>query len=209
MSFDDGEFLTDKSQSGHTFTNAGGAQNVDGKFGRSFDPHAGYAYTPHSDDFYFTGEFCIELWLMYEVYNQTGGIISKYTAATGDRGWAFLCYTGGLRWYVSTDGLTATTLLSKVIGKPDQDIWYHYCLERDSSNLVRSYANGVMVDSAEIPGALNYNDSIPLKVGAYSTDTSTSNASFANIDELRITKGVARYGTDLGFAPPTGPFPNS
>jgi hypothetical protein len=46
-------------------------------------------------------------------------------------------------------------------------------------------------------------------VGATDTGSSTSGPFLGNIDEVRITKGAARYASNSGFTVPTAAYPRS
>jgi hypothetical protein len=65
------------------------------------------------------------------------------------------------------------------------------------------FIDGVLVSSATLAGALTTNAN-PVYIGARSDGTGALNG---RIDDLRITKGVARYTAN--FTPPTAPFPNA
>ena len=74
--------------------------------------------------------------------------------------------------------------------------WYHLAITR-SGNTFRLFVNGVEEDSATNSGAVSASASIPFAVGGGDGFT----------DDVRITKGVARYTAN--FTPPTAAFPNS
>ncbi|QKC83613.1 LamG-like jellyroll fold domain-containing protein [Mesorhizobium sp. NZP2077] len=67
------------------------------------------------------------------------------------------------------------------------------------------YLNGTMVASST-HRTINPSGAV-LSIGA---DGNTSGFNFNGwIDEVRITKGVARYASDSGFTAPTAAFPRS
>ncbi|MEE8272447.1 MAG: LamG-like jellyroll fold domain-containing protein, partial [Alphaproteobacteria bacterium] len=61
--------------------------------------------------------------------------------------------------------------------------WYHLAVDRDESQTLRVYVDGNILINSAVPAAL-HNSSADLKIG-------TLHAGW--IDEVRITKGVARY----------------
>lgn len=85
--------------------------------------------------------------------------------------------------------------------------WHHWAITRTSDGTVNVFANGVA-------GGLT-TTGLPVTANTYnSTGTSirigfSSFSEFFNghIDEVRLTKGVARY--TAGFTPPTAAFPDS
>ncbi|MHC2619426.1 hypothetical protein ACVIW2_001458 [Bradyrhizobium huanghuaihaiense] len=86
--------------------------------------------------------------------------------------------------------------------------WYFLAVDKDSSGKIRLYRNGVMVGSATpADSSFETEDGSGLDIGA----TGLVGAFALNgwIDELRITKGVARYASDAGFSVPTGAFPRA
>lgn len=80
--------------------------------------------------------------------------------------------------------------------------WHHIAVTRDVSNVLRIFINGVV--DASVTDSRTMDSTCPAYVGATLIGTASLSG---RIDELRITKGVARYtGT---FTPPTEPFPFS
>ena len=79
--------------------------------------------------------------------------------------------------------------------------WYHLALVKTSTSS-KLYVNGQLVlSSATVYSDVNVSDSL------YVGGRATSDFYFQGyIDDLRITKGVARYTGN--FTPPTQPFPN-
>jgi hypothetical protein len=87
--------------------------------------------------------------------------------------------------------------------------FYHLAVDKDATGKVRVYRDGSMVASSTPSNSAMVDlypaNSIPLTVlgGALV-------GSFAGwADEVRITKGIARYATDAGFAPPAFKFGRS
>ncbi|TIL80512.1 MAG: LamG domain-containing protein, partial [Mesorhizobium sp.] len=63
-----------------------------------------------------------------------------------------------------------------------------------------------MKGSATPANSNTFNAATVLAIGSTSAGARSFNGW---IDELRITKGVARYASDGGFTPPTAAFPRS
>ena len=91
-------------------------------------------------------------------------------------------------------GLYATTIPLAV------DRWYHIAIVR-LNGITTIYVDG----TAKASGADGHNyGSLEFWLGSYAVSNAYSMLGW--IDELRITKGVARYTED--FTPPDAPFPN-
>lgn len=90
------------------------------------------------------------------------------------------------------------------------DEWTHLCFERQGGNF-RVYRNGVMIHKVSSLGTTAVHDATtPLMVGGRPTFSGGGRTAGVHwFDDVRITKGVARYGTDLGFSVPTAPYPTS
>lgn len=79
--------------------------------------------------------------------------------------------------------------------------WYHVALVRTTAGGAKLYINGI--GSNVNTGSFNGSTSGTLTIGANIDGSSGMNG---YIDDVRITKGVARYTAN--FTPPTEPFPN-
>jgi Concanavalin A-like lectin/glucanases superfamily len=133
-------------------------------------------------------------------------------AISGVRGIVTVWGTAGFGWFLGFNGNTLNFFYSTtgadnpvVTGAytPTQNQWAHIAADRDASNVLRVYADGVVIASATV-SATFFNSTRTLRIG----DDETVTRVFAGqIDEVRITKGVARYGG--AFTPPTAAFPNS
>jgi hypothetical protein len=85
----------------------------------------------------------------------------------------------------------------------DDGNFHHVALVRDERQLAL-FHDGKAVSMALDQG--EFNDMTHLFVGSSERSSSACNYGLAQISELRITNGVARYSVD-GFVPPKGPFP--
>ena len=143
-----------------------------------------------------TGDFTIEGWVQVNAIGTAYAIVSKGAASTG---WSVNITSGNkLQFsYTATALVGATSLIAGA--------WYYFAVVRSGSgsgNLV-IYLNGTA--DATSGGAVtdNFNQTNILYVGASRTGTTPLNG---YIDELRITKGVARYTAN--FTSPQQAFPS-
>jgi len=195
------------------FGNAQISTAVDDPFGNStgvlaFDGSGDYLSIPTSSDLAFgTGDFTIELWAY-----------SRNVSSSAQRGFLQISpTTGGL----STSYVNGILLVQGIAGSAGQtgglavvingtfhgfsagmttNAWHHIAVTR-SSGTVRLFFNGTEGVSATNTSNLTGSN---LAVGGY---YSTTYLYDGYIDDLRITKGVARYTSN--FTPPTAPFPDA
>lgn len=119
--------------------------------------------------------------------------------------WYFwISSTGHLNWSVSTDGSSLLDDISYV-WSPTLATWYFITMDYDGSKY-RMYVNGVMVASSITARAI-FDSADFLGLGCNSIASGLFYDGW--MDELRITKGVARYATDTSFPVPTAAFPRS
>lgn len=83
------------------------------------------------------------------------------------------------------------------------NVWTHIAVVRLGATC-RIFINGVLSGTAPISGALGKSPAYPT-LGVISAGPSNT-VFFGYIDELRITKGIARYTEN--FTPPDAPFPS-
>jgi hypothetical protein len=84
--------------------------------------------------------------------------------------------------------------------------WYHLAVVRNGTN-ISMYRNGSSVISTTISAGITFNwGKLGSRVGGGNWDGAQSYFN-GYIDDLRVTKGYARYTAD--FTPPTAAFPNT
>jgi hypothetical protein len=150
------------------------------------------------------GQFTVELWAR-RTATGNDALLGQWST-TSNLSWGVRSDTSGsglLEFYYSANGTTNTTKVSGAYTLP-LDTWAHIAADRDASDVLRVYADGVVIASATVTAVTFFNSSLPMYIGA----DATGGRGFAGqIDEVRVTKGVARYGG--AFTPPTDAFPNS
>lgn len=173
------------------------------KFGASsiLSDAAKGAYVSTSSDFAFgAGQFTIEAFVYFTGAPGSGvlGVVQEWEAS-GAQAFFFGSVTGALAFYYSTTGSDNPNV--GAAWTPTLNVWYHIAVDRDASNILRVYLNGVVHASATVSATI-YNPTGPVNVG------SSSGAGFGgivgHIDEVRIVKGEAVYGG--AFTPPAAPF---
>lgn len=102
-----------------------------------------------------------------------------------------------LQWLISNASVSTWQSLGISSNVLTINTWHHIALVGDGTNL-KLYCNGTQVLSTSQPSWTSANR--PLYIGA-----GGDNAMTGYIDDLRITKGVARYTAN--FTPPAAPFP--
>ena len=143
------------------------------------------------------GDFTIEGWVYLNAIGVAYGIVSKGAAATG---WSVNITSGNkLQFSYTAANLTGATSLAA-------STWYYVTVVRSgsASGNVKIYLNGTLDATSATAVTDNFTQTSSLYVGASRTGTTALNG---YIDDLRITKGVARYTAN--FTPPTQPLPIS
>ena len=204
--------IIDSSPSPKTVTAVGDAQisTAQSKFGGSsiyFDGNGDYLGAPHSTDFDFgTGDFTVEFW-MFRAGNSTGGVPTDYEALIGSN-----TASGNVWWTIYLQRSTKNIIfygndavLRIASGETISDnSWYHIAWCRQGTVLT-GYINGTARYSNSSVGGNFFTHPIHgLRVGH---DIDANRQFFGYIDDLRITRGVARYVSN--FTPPTAPFPDA
>ncbi|MDP2090516.1 MAG: LamG domain-containing protein, partial [Candidatus Gracilibacteria bacterium] len=189
-------------QKGHTFSNGGTSSisNALSKFGGSSLLLNGSSYiqTPALSDWNFgTGDFTIEFFVKFN--NIGAGVYTPGNQYFMDIG----SNNMGIRWYSGSgwDIWTNTTVISSTEANPGTSNWIHIVYQR-SGNTFRVYKNGILTTTSNYSGSLGSNNI--LRIGNHGGDPSYGLNGY--MDELRITKGVARYTAN--FTPPTEAYPN-
>ena len=173
------------------------------KFGTGsiqFDGTGDYLTTPTNLTFgYGAGDFTIEFFLYLNSVSSSQTICSNLTSASSTNPHIYLQSGGTIRYYTAS----ASRITSAVLSTGQ---FYHVVVSKSGSS-TKLFINGSQSGST-YSDSNDYGASAPLGVGTYWNGGSPVSTSTLNgyIDELRITKGVARYTSN--FTPPTAPFPN-
>lgn len=164
-----------------------------------------------STDWYFPGQFTIECWCRPDLSSiVVAGMLSQWTNTAGGCNFQFGYFYGSatskrFQFVYSPTGSASGTTIAQPLANVDQSIFHHVAVDRDGSDKIRLYVDGTMVASATVSGGTDV--ATPLRVGAGQSNNSSSFKGW--IDELRVTKGVARYASDAGLTVPTAAFPRS
>lgn len=200
---------TDESPSPRTLTFVADAQldTAQKKFGTAsllVDGTGDYVSAPDSADWVFDGEFTLEAWMRPAALGATA-ILAQWAA--GNSAWSFeLVGTGQMRFRFSTDGSTTAHDLTTTGTAIATGTWYHVAVDRGSDSKMRVYVDGVMRASKATATGTCFDSTAVLGIGARASAAIPFNG---HLDEVRITKGIARYASDDGFALPSAAFPRS
>jgi len=191
--------IVDSSASARTVTaNGATISTAQSKFGGAsmyFNGSSHTATIPYSTDFDAgSGDITIEAWVRKDstadrcIVSARSGANINYHLFAGSVVALDTIPSGGISSIVGTTSFSTNT-------------WHHVAATK-SGNTWRIFLDGNLEGSATVSGTYTAT-SAPLVVGA-----SSSNYFFDGyIDDLRITKGVARY--TASFTPPTAAFPDT
>jgi hypothetical protein len=212
--------FTDSGPSARSVTRTGNVQisTTQSKFGGAsgyFDGTSDCLTVTDSNAFSFGADlFTIEFWF-YVPPATTDRTLFVMPRIGG--GWptliVFLTGSGNVGAYCSTTGGSFAHYMNTAsIGAVVANTWNHFAYVRTGAggNDYRIFLNGTI----NSPGDANYPSTVStypsvneIRISDAFNSTFGVDSWLGYIDELRITKGIARYTSD--FTPPASPFPNS
>jgi hypothetical protein len=205
-----GRFI-DNSRNNFVITSSGDAKlsTSQYKFGGAsayFDGTNDYLTTPLSSNLQFgTGDFTIECWnYMIARTNSFPAIFSNYNSYTIGALSLFAGHSSGTTtsYQVAINGAAFPTIEGGTIA---YNTWVHLAVVRNSGT-IKLYVNGTSVGTP-YSTAVTLNGVGSLFYIGTTGDGLAGGCINGYIDELRVTKGIARYTAN--FTPRNSPFPNS
>ena len=143
-----------------------------------------------------SGDFTVECWLYVSSAPASNQVIVAKWGNTVVTGWRLEIDSSVIAWYTNT----TRKLTSAYVAQQ----WNHVAVAKSGSNSFM-YINGVLASGPASDSFSASDLTKPLTVGAL--DYPGFFQGFVGyIDDLRITKGIARYTSN--FTPPTAPFPD-
>ena len=198
---DESTAFTDES--GKSWTRSGGAKidTAQSKFGGAsgyFDGNGDWITTATHTDFNFgTGNFTVDCW----AYPVTGGTDYPTILASGKTTWAAGCVGFSFVTASNTYSFGGNGMTGVASGVITKDTWSHLAVVR-SGTALKIYVNGTQSGSATDGGAYDFSNTSTM-IGR--TGWATDAYWYGWIDELRVSKGIARWTAD--FTPPAYPYP--
>ena len=201
----------DESPSAHgaaTFVGTAQLSTAQVKFGTAslnmYASGAGSINWPDSNDWYFgTNNFTVECWLYPLTYGSANSfILSQWDQIGNQHSWVLWFNVNQLSWNTAVAVTDNNFDIAAPASTPAINGWHHIAVDCDGTK-VRMYSDGVMIGSTANVRNLS-NSTAKISIGQ---DSAGLYPTQGYIDEVRITKGVARYHSDSGFAVPTAAFP--
>jgi hypothetical protein len=196
--------ITDSSPSPKVVTPFGNAQisTAQSKFDGSsikFDGAGDYLTLADSTDWDFgTGDFTIEMFARFTTHTAVMSLLTNYQNSS--TGWS-------VQRRSDTDTLVfgnGDPQLAAASFTPTDGVWYHVAVCRSGTSL-RLFVDGIQIGSTATNSTNIAGSTSLLYVGGLNAGGVIQNFN-GHLDELRVTKGVARYTAD--FTPPTAPHPD-
>lgn len=192
-------------QKGKTISRNGDAviKSGQGAFGSAAGSmeSTGYLSIPFSSDLSFSSsEFCIEGWHTSAVSSGNPTLVDFRGNDATNSGWAIF-YDAAARALAIYDGPSNTVYISPNNSIPASGTDFTWAVTRDASGVVHIFVNGSQVYSTTYnpPNTVSSGIRIGLNQGG-------AGRLQGPLDELRITKGVARYTAN--YTPAASPFPD-
>jgi hypothetical protein len=211
--------ITDESSAAHGTATVNGNAQIDtgvaliGTSSLLLDGTGDFITFPDSADWDLSDsnsdQFTVEAFVRFNVLAASTryNLIGQGNTA-GTLAWAFRVtesVNGQLSFLGSTAGASFDWTVTTASAGLSTGTRFHVAVDKDSSGKVRIYVDGVMRGSGTPSNSAIFNSSQVLTIGALSSNNPLNGW----LDEVRITKGVARYASDGGFTVPTAAFPRS
>lgn len=201
-------------ESGKTWTASGNAQidTAQSKFGGAsalFDGAGDFISTPDSDDWLFdagsnSNAWTIDFWVRFNGDPSSNvGLISQTSSST--QFWAVILDSGtSLRFRLYNSGDVVNIVNS---WNPAADTWYHIAIVKNGTTGYLMFVDGTQIGTTQTDTSTLLNITATLCIGKY-TDAS-NNTWYLNgwMDEVRISKGIARWTAN--FSKPVNEYGNN
>lgn len=199
-------------QKGNTWSAVSGAKldTASFKFGTAslvLNGSTDYITTPNFSGLDFgSGDFTIEAWINPNNVSNNEVIIANWYGGGNPANCAFIFYITSSGKLQLSYGVGSTNAGTPSTTGISASTWTHVAVCRQGTT-VSYYINGVKdATTYTFSGSLNIAPGPAIAIGCASPSTGPSLFFNGHIDELRVTKGVARYSAT--FTPPAAPFPN-
>jgi hypothetical protein len=200
--------FTDNSSAARTITRFGNAQisTAQSKWGGAsalFDGNGDYLTAPTNTAFAFSGDFTVEAWIRIST-NPAPTFSIFDTGNDASREFGLYLYLNSSRQLVVLRNFVNRITTSAAVPTGQ---WVHVALTR-SSGVWRLFIDGT-VNTTTYTSTLDLTTGACIIGGSVQTILGGSSQGWFDgyIDDVRITKGVARYTAT--FTPPTAAFPDS
>jgi len=175
------------------------------KFGGSsiyFDGTGDYLNVASTSNLQFgTGDFTIEMWIYANSLSNSPVIFDKTAGSLADAGWFVELTSGGAYFGFGTTGGTPYILFNSA--SITTGTWFHLAVTRVGSTLT-CFVNGTKLTPQTLTNAnLAHDNTSALWIGNWKGGSGYDYNGY--IDDLRVTKGYARYTAN--FTPPTAALP--
>jgi len=194
--------FTDSSSNAMTATLEGSAviSTAQSKFGGAsgyFDGAASLQFTPTDSTRFGTGDFTVEFWLYVTSSPDDNQVIISFNSWPNTTGFA-IGY-GSSAIFAYTGGFASV----RTYPRESNNAWHHYALCRSAGQL-RMFVNGQIATATTTTGVFTNNFTDGLRTIGKPTDADVGYRLHGYLDDLRVTKGVARY--ENNFTPPQVQF---
>jgi len=166
----------------------------------AFDGSGDYLAAPQTVNTDFgTGDFTVEFWANWASASSSSTLVCKWGLGSSNQyAWLINYNTSGNLWFYTGDSGSPGSLFTFGF-TPTTSTWYHIAFTRSGSSL-RCFVNGTQAGSTETTTS-----NMSAVQGTFVGNNPNSSTYFNGyIDDLRITKGYARYTAN--FTAPTATF---
>jgi len=195
-------------ESGKTWTASGNAkivtaQSVYGGACGSFDGTNSYISSPDSADWQLDGgsnnnEWTVDFRIRYDTDPGTGykGIISQWQNASNY--WNIFLLSNSIYLYFYVSGSNTLAIINSF--NPADATWYHVAIVKQGTTGYKMFVDGTQIGSTQTDTDTMPNIAGNLEVGRIVDSASNAYYHKGWLDELRISKGIARWTAN--FTPP-------
>jgi len=168
----------------------------------AFDGTGDWLVAPASPSWDFgSGDFTVELWVNPSVITASEALVSKGNASSvGNEVWTLQWYGTNQLAFFSGGGLGTPVVTTGSIFATGN--WYHVAVCR-TAGVTKIFVNGTEQGTSTTSYTITAGGALYVGAGWYAP---ASRDISGYIDDLRITKGIARY--PYSFTPPTAAFPD-